>query len=103
RERDPATAALGRLSRVGGARRAVGRSAGARARPRTLVAHAHAGRRRARGRRVVADAATTVTDIDHLGFLFEGGRHVRALVVCVVVVLWSSAAAFAQPSSPLLT
>ena len=55
RRPDPAPAALGRLSRVGGARGAVGRTARACARPRALDATLTAGRR-IQGRRVVGHA-----------------------------------------------
>src|SRR6185503_10932198 len=61
RHRRPAPAAVGRLSRVGGARRAVGRPARARPRSRALDPHARARGRRLCGRPVARHAADAVS------------------------------------------
>src|SRR5262249_42955903 len=61
RRRGPASAALGRLPRVGRARGAVGRPARARARPCALDAHAHTGRRSLRGWALAPHAVDAMT------------------------------------------
>src|SRR5262249_21606108 len=58
--RHSSAAALGWLSRVGGARGAVGGPAGARPRPRRVDARALTDRRRLQGRRLVGYAATAL-------------------------------------------